>query len=148
MGIDVLLVGMVGAVSLAPLPQIEQRSLPPCAVGDERAGDSESGEPTRWITSLDSVLALSAEQVPGQRISVRDVRVSQVDSTGFWIVVDSGECRLFIFPAEGSLIHVEAGELIYVKGEFRHHARGQRRIGPAPDTYVYAYIVRKAPREQ
>ena len=112
MVIEMLLVGIVSAPLLAHSPQTTPYSPPACALGDARAGDSDSGEPTRWITHLDLALAPSAEQVPGQRISVRDVRVAQVDPTGFWIAVDSAECRLFIVPAEGSLIYVEAGELV------------------------------------
>ena len=138
----VLLAAMVSVAA----PQGTQDSRPACAVDDER-GDSRPEGPTRWITNLETVFALPAPQAQGQRISVRSVRVSQVDPTGFWIT-GSNQCRLFIVPAEGSLIHVEPGELISLQGELRLHSRLHASLAPSPGAYVYAYIVRKAPPDQ
>ncbi len=144
MVIEVLLVGM--AASMARSPQITQDSSPACTVSDEQPCDSHPAAPTRWITDLDSTFALSGKQSLGQRISVRDVRVSQVNRSGFWIAGRNVQWRLFIVPAEGSLIHVEAGDVVSLQGEFRRQTRTRGLIASVPDAYVYAYIVRKAPQ--
>ena len=137
----VLLAAMVNVAA----PQGTQDSRPACAVGDER-DDSRPNEPTRWITNLEAVFALPVPQAQGQRISVRNARVSQVDPTGFWIT-GSNHCRLFIVPAEGSLIHVEPGEVINLQGELRLRSRAHATFAPSLGAYVYAYIVRKTPPE-
>ena len=126
----VLLAAMVSVAA----PQGTQDSRPACAVDDER-GDSRPEQATRWITNIEAVFALPAPQAQGLRISVRNVRVSQVDPTGFWIT-GSNHCRLFIVPAEGSLIHVEPGELINLQGELRLRSRAHARFAPSPGAYV------------
>jgi hypothetical protein len=76
---------------------------------------------------------------------LRDVPVEHVEEGGFWIGTRTAGCEMYVFPAEGSLIHVTLGELVDLQGEFRFRrvpaAGAQARLAP----YVYAYIVRRVP---
>jgi hypothetical protein len=108
----------------------------PAAVATTLAADE------RWITSLPVAIAVSREEWRGRRLALRDARVEQIDSGGFWIGGHEN-CGLFVRPAEGSLIQVSTGELIDLQGEFR--ARSAEHSQTMTGVYVYAYIVRKAP---
>jgi hypothetical protein len=99
-----------------------------------------------WITSLPVAIAVSREDWHGRQLALRDARVEQTGSEGFWIGGPTN-CGLFVRPAEGSLIQVRAGDLIDLQGEFRLRARSAERSTTGDDVYVYAYIVRKAPPE-
>jgi len=140
---EVLLVGL--AALMARSPQITQGSSPACTVSTQRPGDANA-VPTRWITDVDLALAASTKQSVGQRISLRDVRVSHVEPMGFWIAGCDSQWRLLIVPAEGSLIHVETGDVVSLQGEFRRRVGAPARTAFVADAYVYAYIVRKAPQ--
>ena len=110
----------------------------PAAVATTLAPDD------RWITSLPVAIAVSRENWRGRRLALRDARVEQIDSGGFWIG-GRENCGLFVRPAEGSLIQVSTGELIDLQGEFRLRARAAERSATSSEVYVYAYIVRKTP---
>jgi len=102
----------------------------------------------RWITSLPMALTMPPPQLRGRQLSLQDVRVEQVDDRGFWIGAGDTSCRLYVTPAEGGLIHVTAGELIDLQGEFRFPVQQGSRDASRTNGYVYAYVVRKAPENR
>jgi len=112
--------------------------------------ESQAGEraQVKWITSLPLALRTPPPQLRGRQLSLWDVRVEQVDDRGFWIGAGDNECRLYVTPAEGGLIHVTAGELIDLQGEFRFAIQQGSRDGSRANAYVYAYVVRKAPEDR
>jgi len=97
----------------------------------------------QWITNLPVALRTPVEELRGRRIALRDVRVAQVDSKGFWIGIGSGEGCLYVRPAEGPLIQVRSGELVDLQGEFRSRAEQHGDYTTDKSPFVYAYIVRK-----
>jgi hypothetical protein len=93
-------------------------------------------------SAIDTVLEREVVAVP--------VRVEETRDHGFWVTPLAGEERIFVVPAEGSLIAVRTGELVSLHGEVRlmPNAGDQRRTGNATSgwvmPYVYAYTVRPA----
>jgi hypothetical protein len=98
---------------------------------------------TKIATStIDTLLEREVVAVP--------VRVEETRDHGFWVTPVAGEERVFVVPAEGSLIAVRAGELVSVHGEVRlmPNAGHEQRTGNPTSglvmPYVYAYTVRTA----
>lgn len=115
------------------------------------APPTTSGEEAHTILDIDTIAGASTtdSQLVGREVAVADVEVAEVLNHGFWVVAKDGKQRVFVVPAEGSLIRVRRGEFVSLHGEVRlavtrpdAHAGHIARL---PNTaYIYAYTVRPA----
>jgi hypothetical protein len=97
---------------------------------------------SEWIVDFGALATIPVHALRGRHISAREGRVDDVTPDGFWVAAESGNCRVFVIPAEGALIHVRVGDLVDLQGEFRE-ASGAETHPRTP--FVYAYTVRHAP---
>ena len=141
-----LVVALTGSQSAQTVNPTED--VHPCLAHLGVAGADDENAQVRWITSLPLALTTPLPQLRGRHLSLRDVRVEQVDDRGFWIGTGVDRCRLYVRPAEGRLIRVTPGELIDLQGEFRFRIQQGSLDGSRTAAYVYAYVVRKAPDDQ
>jgi hypothetical protein len=97
---------------------------------------------SEWITEFSALAQIPSGTLRGRHLSAYGARVAEVASDGFWVVDETSHCRVFVVPAEGSLITVSVGQHVDVQGEFRAWRSDDERRHAA--AFLYAYTVRPA----
>ena len=120
---------------------------PTCRAAGAQAEAGPAISPADWMTDLDAMSQMPTSALRGRRVAARDARVERNDTVGngFWVSAPTGDCWIYVVPAEGRLIHVAVGDRVDLMGEFRVPARS-RDVQAAAAPFVYAYIVRQAPQ--
>lgn len=112
-------------------------------IGD---GDRTTVEPPAVLFDLEGVVVATGT-VAGCEVSLRDIRVDEIDARGFWATALGTDDRVFVLPAEGELITVAADDLVNIRGDVRPFtpelARSLTIRAPA-SVFIYAYTVRPA----
>jgi hypothetical protein len=110
---------------------------------------------TLAIFDLAAIATDEPDSLLGVEVVAAHLRVDEIGDRGFWATAADGEERVFIVPAEGTLITVRPGEFVTVHGEVRLRPRplgGQQspsRTFRSVIPYVYAYTIRPAwPKER
>jgi hypothetical protein len=106
-----------------------------------------SHPPDGVVTELSTISMSSHDRVVGREVSLRDARIDRVGPSGFWIATSDARHRVFVIPAEGTLIAPRAGDVVSVQGEIRQMSarlRGMLRLESERDEHVYvrAFTVR------
>jgi hypothetical protein len=106
------------------------------------------------IVDIGTVATAVPDSLLGAEVVAQDVCVRELTNHGFWVTRDQDDARVFVHPAEGSLITVRVGESVTVHGEVRRTTTPMERpladrLTSAPAIaraipYVYAYTVRPA----
>ena len=117
---------------------------------DPRPAPLSSSVERGAIFDISTIAASDSHSLLDREVVAEQVRVNETADRGFWVTPVGGADRIFIVPAEGSLIAVHAGELVSLHGEVRlmrnaidrGTSRGRTSDVVAP--YVYAYTVRPA----
>jgi hypothetical protein len=102
------------------------------------------------IFDISTIATAEPDSLRGVEVVAVRVRVDEIVDRGFWVTPVDRKERIFIFPAEGSLITVRVGEFVSVHGDVRlarslmdgHQIPGRYFRSLMP--YVYAYTVRPA----
>lgn len=140
------LLAAVAWAAQAPIAEAGTRrsSIQVCQAAASVKVEQHLAVPRVWITDIQNPALTSPNELRGRRLSVRDLVVDSIDAHGFWILVGRPQCRMFVVPAEGSLIRVAPGEVVDLQGEFRHATQADLHDTSTP-VFIYAYVVRKAP---
>jgi hypothetical protein len=97
---------------------------------------------------LTAASVLPVDSLLGREVALRELRVDEVASRGFWVTANAGAARFFVVPAEGELIEVAPGDTVNIHGDVRllpeDWRRRQATLTGAGRMLVYAYTVRPA----
>ena len=91
-----------------------------------------TGDSPVVLFDLHSLVARSSGRVTdvaGREVAIRELRVADVDASGFWVTGDGDDGRVFVFPAEGELIEVTPGDTVNVHGDVRLTPESWRETG-------------------
>jgi hypothetical protein len=114
-------------------------------MGAQDAGDAGQRQDPSVLFDIDALGQGNAELV-GCEVMFRDVPVDAVEPFGFWLTSAGPNGRVFVLPAEGELISVQANEPVSIHGEVRAVTPDLLLSLGITDSiiYVYAYTVRPA----
>jgi hypothetical protein len=88
-----------------------------------------------------------ATRLAGREVALRDIQVDEIETRGFWATTPGRDSRVFVLPAEGDLVPVDARDLVNIHGDVRPLTPEFARrldIESAASVFIYAYTVRPA----
>ena len=115
-------------------------------VNQDDTARSATTEPPAVLFDLAAV-AGAGPQLLGREVSLRDLRVGEKKTRGFWVTATGHDAPVFVLPAEGELVSVATNDLVNIHGDVRRLSPDQTlRLGLRPETslFIYAYTVRPA----